>query len=66
MKKIILLAATIAATLLSCDKEEVPALEFTVNEDIVNENILFYSGSIQMQFIKYKKAKSFDLAPHHF
>ena len=34
MKKIILLAATIAATLLSCDKEEVPALEFTVNEDI--------------------------------
>lgn len=34
MKKIILLASVIAATLLSCDKEEVPALEFSVNEDI--------------------------------
>ncbi|HBI9040135.1 TPA: hypothetical protein JI392_RS14085 [Acinetobacter baumannii] len=29
--------------------------QFTVNEDIVNENILLYSGSLQMQFIKYKK-----------
>lgn len=29
--------------------------QFTVNEDIVNENILLYRGSIQMQFIKYKK-----------
>ncbi|GGD42639.1 alkaline phosphatase [Emticicia aquatilis] len=34
MKKIILLASVIAATLLSCNKEEVPALEFTVNEDL--------------------------------
>ena len=34
MKKSILLASLIVASLLSCNKEEVPALEFTVNEDI--------------------------------
>lgn len=34
MKKIILLASIIAAMLLSCSKEEIPSLEFTVNEDI--------------------------------
>lgn len=34
MKKIILLASVIAAMLLSCSKEEIPSLEFTVNEDI--------------------------------
>lgn len=34
MKKNILLASVIAVVMLSCNKEEVPALEFTVNEDI--------------------------------
>lgn len=29
--------------------------QVTTNEDIVNEDILLYSGTIQMQFIKYKK-----------
>ena len=36
MKKSILLASLIVVTLLSCNKEEVPALEFTVNEDIAS------------------------------
>ncbi len=34
MKKIILLASVIAVVMFSCNKEEIPALEFTVNEDI--------------------------------
>ncbi|MGO5583921.1 hypothetical protein PGK08_002860 [Acinetobacter baumannii] len=29
--------------------------QVTTNEDIVNEDILLYGGTIQMQFIKYKK-----------
>lgn len=34
MKKIIVLACAIAITVVACNKEEVPALEFTVNEDL--------------------------------
>src|SRR6218665_1363356 len=34
MKKIILLACAIAIAVVGCNKEEVPALEFTVNEDL--------------------------------
>ncbi|WP_337041778.1 choice-of-anchor I family protein [Emticicia sp. 17c] len=36
MKKIILLASAITLAVLGCNKEDVPALEFTVNEDVAS------------------------------